>query len=197
MEKAMKYIPVLVDKILKRKRVPLVRCTYFIVESDSPDPDWEIVYQNKRLPVFLLGLSGIIYKPLGRKRYFDTRLSVQQLFHGIEGYESLILELDELWIPQFFFEDLTVERGQVYRIREDLFTQAYYYRTGRISEEEFFNRIERDLMSIRTEKGMPDTQNLIWFSGKETKAFVEWENVVIEEARTIYRIRKEEQKELK
>ncbi len=181
----MNYLPVLVDKFITDTSERFVRCSYFTVECEEPQPGWAVEYNNKRLPVFLIGLRGIIWKPLGRGKYFNTRLQVQKLFHEIEQNKLLLVELDEILIPTSLFQDTKVYRGQVYRVRDDLFQIAYKYRTDRISKKEFYRMIDEFSSSDRKSDNITSKKPLLWLSEKESKSFMEWENVVVEEARAI------------
>ena len=84
-------IPVILDDIRKYDRCYMSRCTYFIMESDlsvesnALSPNWMLVMQALNVPFYLLGLSGIIWKPLGDSYVFDSPDSIRDLFDAIDS----------------------------------------------------------------------------------------------------------------
>lgn len=93
-------------------------------------------------------------------------------FNKIEADEALYVDTNELWLPNSILG--RPERGQVYRVADRLFLDAFQYREGLISQEEFLARCRRA------------TEELVFFSDLETRAFREWGAAQIESARTSY-----------
>lgn len=172
-------IPVMLDDIRKYDDFDMSRCTYFTIESDAPSPNWVLGPQSLNIPFYLLGLSGIIWKPLGDHHIFDSPESIDGLFDAIEDRSELYIDVNDIWLPNYLFDDLPHERGNVYRIEEKLFVESYLYRHDRVSLEQFLKSCEELRKSIA-------------FSEIETKAFKKWEMNQIEQARDVVYPKKSE-----
>jgi hypothetical protein len=171
-------IPVMVDSIKKVEDFDMSRCTYFTIETDGPSPDWHLGTEGIDIPSYLLGISGIIYKPLGDKDVFETPQSVDELFDLIESHPELYVDTNDIWLPNDLFEGQPHERGHLYRVDPDLFKEAYAYRQDRIPKDQF----------IKFCKGM---RGAVIFSEVETEAFKGWQEGQIEVAKKKYHERPE------
>ena len=177
-ERGIRSIPIMIDSIKKYKDFSMSRCTYFTVESDTPSPNWIINLEHLRIPFYLLGISGIIWKPLGDQLTFKSPDLVDELFEAIERIPELYVDINDIWLPNFLFRPGSPKRGNVYRVAEKLFAEAYRYRQDQIQQKKFLLYCEE---AIR----------LISFSGIETKSFHEWEMNQIAIAKNIYPKNKE------
>jgi hypothetical protein len=165
------HIPVIIDDVKKYDNFDMTRCVYFTIESDLPSPNWLLTFEGKNIPFYLLGLSGIIFKPFGEKDIFDSVDLIDDLFDSIEKNISLYVDTNDIWLPNFLFK--RQERGQVYRINNNLFLKSYLYRDNKIPESEFISYC----------KEIPDG---LHYSLTETKIFHDWMMKQIEEATRIY-----------
>lgn len=167
-------IPVILDDVKKLRDFQMARCTYFNIECDTPSPGWSLGLADYNIPFYLLGLTGVIWKPVGEKVLFDSNGSIDELFDMIEENPSLYVDTNEIWLPISLFEPAALERGNVFRVNDDLFTKAYSFFTGHISKEEFLKSCvgyeERSDNSVRD----------VWHSEAETKSFKDWEKRHIE-----------------
>jgi hypothetical protein len=164
-------VPVIIDDIKIYLNFQMTRCTYFTVESDFPSPNWFLQLNNHQLPFYLLGLSGIIFKPFGDSETFESVELINEVFNLIESNTSLYIDTNDIWLPNFLFKEH--KRGQIYRIENDLFLKAFLFRETKIDEEEFLIYCKEFFKSL-------------YYSSKETEVFHEWINQQINEAREIY-----------
>jgi hypothetical protein len=172
-------IPVILDDIKKYEDFDMSRCSYFTIESDlatessTPSPNWTLMLQAMNIPFYLIGLSGIIWKPLGEDHIFDSAEMIDDLFDIIESCMELYVDVNDIWLPNYLFHGLPHKRGYVYRITGQLFITAYRYRQEQISRDQFLEFCE-------------EASSDIVFSEVETQAFSEWEKIQIRQAREIY-----------
>ncbi len=166
-------IPIIIDDIKRYDKFHMSRCTFFSIAYDLPSPDWVLELEDSSIPFFLLGLSGIIWKPMGKKKVFDSCDSISQLFDKIEEHPELYVDTNDIWLPNRSFKDLPHKRGFVYRVKVKLFTEALRYREDQISQKQF-------LASCSGLKGS------VSFSKKETDSFRKWTTEQVEEARELY-----------
>jgi hypothetical protein len=157
----MPSIPIIIDDVKKYKKFQMTRCTYFSIECDAPASGWMLSLGDREIPFYLLGLSGIIFKPLGDKDVFGSEYLIDELFDTIEEHPSLYIDINEIWLPNFLFKQSYPERGSIYRVRDDLFTKAFSFTSNRMSEKDFLSTCEHLIENI-------------WFSEEETKSFSEW-----------------------
>jgi len=165
-------IPVIIDDVKRYREFEMTRCTYFTIECDLPSPNWVLGLNSKSIPFLLIGLSGIIFKPLGDNVVFESMESIDELFNTIESHSSLYVDTNDIWLPNNLFQDLW-RRGQVYRMDSKLFNQTFLYRQERISEDQF-------LRSCKELRGR------IFYSEKETHSFEGWAKLQIEKAKSLY-----------
>ncbi len=154
-------IPVVIDSVKNLKDFKMCRCTYFSVQSDSPSKDWSIGLPSKKTPLFMVGISSVIYQPSNSSNLFDSPDKYDRLFHFIEDKTEGYVDLNDLWLPNFLFERKYRKRGNLFRISAGLFTAAHNYRNDVITEEEF--------KTICQKRG-----NTAKYSAKETKVFGQW-----------------------
>lgn len=165
-------IPVIVDDVKTYPDFEMTRCTYFTIESDTPSPDWILGLGNLDIPFYLLGLSGIIWKPV-KGDFFDNPDLIEKLFNAIEEGPGLYIDVNDIWLPNYLFYSSKSKRGDVYRIGEELFNKAYLYREDRISKEEFLMFCEK-------------LEEELYFSEKEAYSFRRWGKDQIAMAKQIY-----------
>jgi hypothetical protein len=164
-------IPVLIDDCKDLKNFKMTRCSYFSIESVEPSPDWIIPLQNTKIPFYLVGISGILTKPL-KGKIFRVPSSIDKLFSYIDNVPSLFVDTNEVWFPNFLFP-VKPKRGSVYRINSDLFTLAMRFQSQRISLDEFLSSSWQFKGSL-----LP--------SEEETMAFKKWELELIDVAKEKY-----------
>lgn len=169
----MSTIPIIIDDIKRYETFRMSRCTFFSIAYDLSSPDWVLELEDSSIPFFLLGLSGIIWKPMGKKNRFDSCDSISQLFDKIEELPELYVDTNDIWLPNRLFKDLPHKRGFVYRVRVKLFTEALRYREDQTSQKQF----------LASCSGLKDS---VSFSKKETDSFRKWTTEQVEEARALY-----------
>ena len=162
-------VPIVIDDVKKYKNFSMARCTYFSIESDVPTTDWILELDKQSIPFHLFGVTGIIIKPLGRKKRFDSPGSIDRLFDMIERHPSLYVDANEIWLPNFLFKS-SVKRGHVYRIASGLFKEAHLFQQNQITKEKFFETCT-------------DSKQNIYYSAEETKSFKNWANEQIKSAK--------------
>ena len=167
-------IPIVVDAVKTESSFQMVRCNYLCVECDSPKEGWTLGIGNASYPFLMLGLIGIITRPFGAERFYNVDL-IEDLFTQIEDEADLLIDIDDLWLPIFLFENINnvPDIGNVYRIDNEAFTLAYHFREGRLDQEEFVN--------LCRELDQP-----ILSSDEEMMAFSRWREIQINEAREQY-----------
>jgi hypothetical protein len=117
----------------------------------------------------MLNLVGIVQRPFNAPS-FNTYELIDGLFDFVEDKALLTINFEDIWLPSFLFRsEVTV--GDVYRIDHQLFTLAYQYRDGRLSQETF-DRFCRELHSQ------------IDYSEEESTAFKGWAAEQFSMART-------------
>ena len=166
-------IPVMVDDVKEFKNFRMTRCTYFSIECDTPSAEWLMELKERKVPFYLFGLSGIIREPIGSKTEFDTSQAIVELFETVEKISELFVDINDIWLPNFLFENTSTERGSVYRIKERLFLEADRFRDDRISMDRFLKICE-------------ELRDHISYSDTETKSFREWARSQIEMAKKIF-----------
>jgi len=166
-------IPVMVDDVKEFKNFRMTRCTYFSIECDTPSAEWMMELKDREVPFYLFGLSGIIREPIGTKTAFDSPQAIDELFETIEKTPELFVDINDIWLPNFLFENTPTERGTVYRIKERLFLEADRFRDDRISVDRFLKICE-------------ELRDHISYSDTETESFKEWASSQIEMAKKVF-----------
>lgn len=172
-------IPVILDDVKKYRDFEMARCTYFNIECDAPSPGWSMGPAERGIPFYLLGLTGVIWKPFGEKDFFDSVDLIDELFHAIEEDPSLYVDTNEVWLPNILFKPAALKRGNVFRVRDDLFRAAYSFSADRISKEKFLS-----FCGSLVEGGRP--ADVVRHSEKETETFRDWEKEQIRIAKDTY-----------
>lgn len=172
-EEKMPSIPVMVDDVKEFKNFRMTRCTYFSIECDTPSAEWLMELKDREVPFYLFGLSGIIREPIGAKTEFDSSQAIDELFEIIEKIPELFVDINDIWLPNFLFENTPTERGTVYRIKERLFLEADSFRDDRISMDRFLKICEK-------------LRDQISYSDTETKSFKGWASHQVEMAKNIF-----------
>ena len=162
-------VPLVIDDVKRMRDFEMSRCIYFSIECDVPWAGWTMDISKNRIPFLMVGLSGIIYVPAAG-REFDEPEEFESLFNLIEKQKDIYVETNDLWIPNFAFSKSPVQRGEIYRIGEKFFHDAYKYRENIISADKFIGRCTKS-----------EWQAL--YSAKETKAWSKWNHNKIQEAK--------------
>lgn len=165
-------IPVMVDDRKDIGRFKMTRVAYFYIESIEPSPDIPIDHQNLGIPVLLLQFSGLLYKPIGKKEYFEKSEQIEELFLTVERYESLYVDSDNVWIPNNLF-DKRPERGDIYRVPFGLFIKLYLLCRDDATLDIGISRLKYK-------------HKLIKFSKSETIAFAKWAAGIVEMVKVGY-----------
>ena len=169
-------VPVQIDDVKNLRGFEMTRCTYYSIACDVPTPAALDGVRGKRVPFLAMGLSGVIYKPLGRARLFKTARQIREIFAAIEGSDGLYVDVDDLWIPNAAFEGTPEEhrvRGAIFRVSPEVFRMTADYRVGRIASKDLHDRSTRR----RAEIG---------YSPEETAAFRAWSQDVVSAAKHYY-----------
>jgi hypothetical protein len=160
-------VPVIVETP-SRPYFDMVRCNYLYVECDEPRPGWQITLSRGTMPFLMLGLVGIIQTPFDAARFFEER-QLDELFEFTEEGAELLIQFADMWLPRFLFGNPTVTVGDVYRLGFELFTAAYLFRDGRLSDEGFLGRAR-------------EFHESCIFSAEETRTFDSWSRRTVEAA---------------
>jgi hypothetical protein len=165
-------IPLLIDDVKNYHNFKMARCTYFSIQCDVPSPNWQLGLGRLVVPFFLVGLSGIIFKPLGNRVIFSSHQLIEDLFNVIEEHPSFFIDTNDIWMPNNIFFNSPM-RGQVYRVDYKLFMEAYLFREEKISKDKFIGLCEEMKGNIR-------------YSEEETVSFKHWGELQIKEAKHLY-----------
>ncbi len=172
-------IPVLLDDFKDFDDLKMSRFTYYTIECDELSLGWEIELEKIRIPVCLIGLSAIVWRPIDEKLHeFTNPQLIDDLFNAIEEKENLFIEFEEIWIPNYIFSKLSKNRGDVFRLKLDLFNYAFRYQSGKLEMEEYTTGVDRFINDIK-------------FSEAETDAFKNWSNEQVSVAKELYPKNKE------
>jgi hypothetical protein len=172
----MATIPVIVDAVRTHGDLKQARCRYYTIASDEPVTSSFSLKTGQRFPFLLLGLTGIIFKPLGRAKRFAKAVQITELFEAVEHDGTLFVASDVVHLP---LDGLTGSadghgvRGMVYRIPIELFSLARNFTRGQISEE--------NLTAACRDGAMRAVH-----SPSETNAFKAWSQLQIAAAREHY-----------
>jgi hypothetical protein len=176
-------VPVVVDSVKMLRAFPMTRCNYLSVECDAPKPGWQLGIGGPAVPFLMLELVGIIQQPFGAKR-FDALDRIEDLFRRIEEEADLLIDINDIWLPNFLFTDKRYRPvpGNVYRIKNELFAAAFLFREGRQDEATFLDQCR-------------ESRQGIILSEEETSVFRAWREQQIRSAKEQYP--KEERLELR
>jgi hypothetical protein len=157
----MDSIPIIVDDVKNYINFAMTRFTFFSIECDTPSPGWHLGLEERSIPFFLLGLSGIIHRPIGDKEIFDDFTLFDELFDTVEQIPNLFVDFNEIWLPNSLFRRYDCNRSSIFRISSKLFNLAYSFLLNRISYEHFIAINEEYI-------------NQVHFSELETESFKRW-----------------------
>ena len=152
-------VPVAVDSV-KPNPIDMTRCTYLAVESGESSLDERVDLGHPSLRSLMLSADGVIRRP-GRGRRFLSREDVEDLFRRIEDDAGLLVDTNDIWLPNSLFKGHPPSPGDVYRVKNDLFAAAVQIREsgqdrGRLTE-------------VCLRLGDP-----LVFSPEETATFADW-----------------------
>jgi hypothetical protein len=164
---AIPAVPVQVDSVVRGGGV--VRCTYFCIDCQLPQPGWSIGLGNQSFPMFLLGVSGILLGPVSGER-FTSPVQIEQLFDVIETVPGFSVEVNDIWIPSWIFRDRPPARGNILRIGTEMFRFAYQQREGWSADNPMWKEFHEN-WSVSVE---------------EAEVFQEWERWTISVAKERY-----------
>ncbi|MFC1705910.1 hypothetical protein ACFL59_03695 [Planctomycetota bacterium] len=173
----MPTIPVIVDDTRRLDDLPTTRCRYYSIGCTDPTAAWFTTSEGKTFRFMLLGLSGIIYKPLGRARLFLSSDRIEALFEAIETASELFVDANHVWIPSVVLAQTPRSepaRGEVWRISDELFRMAERYANDEIDAKHYHSACH-------------ELRNPATLSAKETAAFSAWSREQVEAARRHYR----------
>jgi hypothetical protein len=167
-------VPIVIDDVKHLKTFSMSRCTYFSIECDTPFLGWVIEMRKRKIPLLMLALSGIIYKPMEAEKKFDSPEKFEDLFETIEKSPGVYVDTNDLWLPNFVFDKKNLKPGSVYRIGFGFFKAGYGFRNQMFSKEEFIEQCKKSRWIAR-------------YSAKETKALQLWHKMQVEEAKAHYK----------
>ena len=132
----MTTVPVVLDGYPQNAHDGLVRCMYFTIVADEPQPDWTLQLRGGApVPFFMLGLRGIIHRPIDVAHpTFDNWMLLEDLIRAVEAHEGLSVDTEYLWLPTALLDPawhLKVvsreqpPRGSVFRLNQKLFGRAF------------------------------------------------------------------------
>ncbi|HCO95706.1 MAG TPA: hypothetical protein DIU00_17460 [Phycisphaerales bacterium] len=172
--KSLLSIPMWIDDIKKAGSFKMTRLSYFVAEADEPTDDCAIMLGKANIPVIICGFSVAICQPSGAKQRFESATELDKLFDYIEDECDLSIETPDIWLPNGLFKSKhTPKRGDVYRIKQKLFTTALAFRTGRSNQQDF-------------EEWCAKSSEKVTYSDKETTVFAEWSTMQTERAKEKY-----------
>jgi len=166
-------IPVMIDDIKEQTGFQMSRCTYFSIASNVPSPEITLD-RSINFPSIMVGFTSVICRPSNRSPLFDKPGKISGLFERVEKNQGLYVDINDLWLPNFLFDEENRKRSSVYRIDIELFRLAFNYQNEIISNEDFIKYCKQT--GLRAE-----------FSPTETEAFAKWGGAQIKHARKYYR----------
>ena len=170
-------VPVVVDAVKTLEAFPFSRCVYYTMECEEPSADWMLGIEGVEVPYLLVELSGVIHAPSAEQAEFDSGESIEAAFARIDADPRLSVGSADLWLPNEVLYEPSKgaerRRGRVYRVGQGLFLQALQFRRGALSQEEF-------LEVCRT------SRDQVRFSAVETRAFREWVEGEVRQAKEAY-----------
>jgi hypothetical protein len=164
-------IPIIVDDVKKAKGFQMSRCAYLSIEFEGPYDDWELELDSLSIPVIMMELSAIIYRPFPRGTLFNSPQKLDDLYEFVESDGQFFIDRNSLWFPNSLLENPA--RGHVYRVSSSLFTGALWYDSGKISREDFLNSCKERKEEAR-------------FSESETDALHKWTQYQLEMSKLNY-----------
>jgi hypothetical protein len=165
-------VPVIIDAVKGSGQNALVRSVYLTIEFAGPSSDWSLHLGKTVAPFIMLGLSGIIHKPLSGK-IFNSLKRITDLVETIETNTDLFIDTNGVWLPKNIFTE-TPGSSDVWRVPFKSFRHGLMYSEGSMDEDTFFTSLS------------DNGEFMAQHSKKETEAFDLWERSVIEDAKQSY-----------
>jgi hypothetical protein len=166
-------IPVIIDDVKEQSGFQMSRCTYFSLASNVPSTD--ITLDTKiNSPSLMVGFVSVICRPSNRSLLFDNPRKISGLFERVEKNQGLYVDINDLWLPNFLFDNENRKRARLFRIGSELFKLAFKFQNEGISGEDFI----KSCLSMKF---------TAVFSPKETEAFSQWGREQIDHARKYYK----------
>ncbi len=113
-------IPVIVDSVKRYPSFDMSRCNYLCIDLDTPRPGWSIQIGSIVVPFLMLRLGGIVYEPIGGG-LFDSPQKIMDLFVHLEEEATLLIEMDDVWLPNFVLRNGDASVGDVFRVPNRLY----------------------------------------------------------------------------
>ena len=165
-------IPVIIDDVKNQTDFKMSRCTYFSIASNVPSQEIAL-NRSINLPSVMVGFTSVICRPSNRSTLFDKPKKISSFFERAEKNEGVYVDINDLWLPNFLFDEENRKRSRVYRIGIELFRLAFNYQNEIITNEEFNKSCEK--AEFRAD-----------FSPVETDAFAKWGGAQIKHASKYY-----------
>lgn len=177
-------IPIIYDAIREIDGIPMLRCTYYTVQTDEPLSNWSLDLENKTYPILLLNLEAIIIGAPQSLKMFRNPFDIDGMYELIEDNTDLFVDINDIWVPHSWFKYREYNPGSVFRLRRDLFTYCWRYRNDQISMHEFIeNKSIINLKILAEEK----QQSMLDYSEEESIAFQNWSSTQIQKSQEKYR----------
>lgn len=177
--KELTTIPVIVDDIKRMDEFQMTRCSYYSIEAETTSSNWIVELENRKIPHYLFGLQGLLTNPIGGGE-FQNPGQITSIIEQIEFDDSLIVDINDIWLPNNLFDDRPHKRGDVYRISLGVYSIAHKYRYNQISADRYIS-------------SCIELKNEIRYSQMESETFAEWAKSQVEEAKMVYKKNKKYQ----
>lgn len=184
-------IPITVDVERNIDGYPMVRCSYFSIQSEDPLSNLTLNTDLFRAPILSLNLEAILIGSPNEGINFSSVQDINDMYDYIEDQENLFVDINDIWVPVEWFGEVEIKQGMIFRIPDHLFSLCWKLRNDRISTEELYaqtaglpKREDKELIS-------PQAVVQLRYSEEETGAFADWTRTQIEESRAIYQNNKE------
>ncbi len=152
-------IPVIIDTIKNEPEFSMTRCAYFVVTADYLTLSGLKSIPPREAPWLDTGLQLILTRNLSGK-HFSHRRQITSLILGIEKHKGYFVDINDIWLPNsLFLNDVYHRRGAVYRVKFNLFKNAFEFSQQRISKEGF------------EKEALP---SMLIYSSGESAAFEAW-----------------------
>lgn len=150
------FIPVAVDAVRVIEGEEMIRVTYFVVTTDAPGSIWEVELPSlvRLHGIGLLGMAGVVYSAVRSGAVtgeeveldlFTDPSDIAAIFALEEPGAPFSVQVEDVWMPQRWFEDTPVwggdqapggesemTRGDVFRVGVAPFREAYRYTAGEL-----------------------------------------------------------------
>jgi hypothetical protein len=169
-------IPILLDDVKQLRGFNMTRGTFFTIDASGMGDDWVAILRQQEVPFLILGVANVLHRPDLDNLLFDSMGLIDSLFDRIESVEGLVVESENIWLPNFLFEPhfgyysvqdkpSELNRGAVWRIGFGLFQMALTFRQEVISTETYIERCWELIQPGQIEVG---------YSPEESAAFQAW-----------------------